>query len=77
MTNEANEVIHKTVDASGKIVKTVSGEGGLVGKAIDASSKVIKGVSTTGKNAVDRTVDTSSNFVKGAKNKVFHHQKKD
>jgi hypothetical protein len=70
-TNEANEVVHKTVDTANKIVKSVSGEGGLVGKAADASSNVIKNTSSLGNNVIGKTAETSSKVVKGAASKLF------
>ncbi|MFE8699863.1 hypothetical protein ACFYKX_04420 [Cytobacillus sp. FJAT-54145] len=75
-SNQANELVHKTVDSANKIVKTVSGEGGLVGKAADASSNVLKNTSSFGNEIVGKTVDTSSKVIKGAGNKVFGNKKK-
>lgn len=42
VANEANDFVHNTVDTSGKIVKSVSGEGGLVGKTVDSSGRIVK-----------------------------------
>jgi ABC-type transporter Mla subunit MlaD len=76
-TDEANDLLHKTVDTSNKIVKSVSGEGGLVGKTADASSRVIKSVSDTSNKAINKTVDSSSKVAKGISKKIFSRNKKD
>jgi hypothetical protein len=73
--NEVNEVVHKTVDTANKIVKSVSGEGGLVGKAADASSNVIKNTSSFGNDIIGKTTDKSSQVIKGAANKLFKNKK--
>ncbi|ASK61589.1 hypothetical protein CFK37_05120 [Virgibacillus phasianinus] len=75
-TNEANDLFHKTVDTANKTVKSVSGEGGLVGKASDTASNVLKNSSDLGNNVVGKSVDTSGKFVKGAKDKVFRNKNK-
>jgi methyl-accepting chemotaxis protein len=77
VTDEANDLVHKTVDTSNKIVKSVSGEGGLVGKTADASSNVVKKVSDTGNDAINKTVDTTSKVTKGITKKIFSRKKKD
>ncbi|MBP1940844.1 hypothetical protein J2Z26_000563 [Bacillus luteolus] len=69
--------MHKTVDSANKIVKTVSGEGGLVGKAADTASNVLKNTSSFGNDVVGKTVDTSSKVIKGTTSKVFGNKKKD
>ncbi|QPC47869.1 hypothetical protein [Mangrovibacillus cuniculi] len=74
--NQANEFVHHTVDSANKVVKTISGEGGLIGKAADVSSNVLKNTSSFGNNVIGKTVDTSSKMVKGATNKVFGDKKK-
>ncbi|MCA1055786.1 hypothetical protein LCM10_12385 [Rossellomorea aquimaris] len=74
-SSQANDLVHKAVDSTNDIVKTVSGKGGLVGKATDAASDVIKNVSSTGNDVVGKTVDTSSKVLKNTAKAVFKHKK--
>jgi vacuolar-type H+-ATPase subunit H len=76
-TDEANDLLHKTVDTSNNIVKSISGEGGLVGKATDASSKVIKNASDSSNKTINKTVDSTSKVAKGIKKKIFSRNKKE
>lgn len=64
------------MDSANNIVKSVSGEGGIVGKAADTSSNVLKNASNIGKGVVDKTVDTSSNAVNKTKSKLFGSKKR-
>lgn len=72
-SGEANKFFGHTVDTSGKIVKKVSGEGGLVGKAVDSSSNILKGASGKANDIVGKTSETPSKFY----NNVKGHRKKD
>ncbi|WP_078548526.1 hypothetical protein [Litchfieldia alkalitelluris] len=74
-SGQANELVHKTVDTANKVVKTVSGEGGLVGKVVDTSSDVLKNTSSFGNDVVGKTVDTTSNVLKGVSSKVLRKPK--
>ncbi|WP_226665482.1 hypothetical protein [Metabacillus litoralis] len=71
VAKEANDFVHNTVDTSGKIVKSISGEGGLVGKTVDSSGRIVKKLSDTGNNAIDQTVETSSKVFKSVTGKAF------
>lgn len=71
ISKEANEFVHHTVDTSGKIVKSISGDGGLVGKTVDSSGKIVKKISDTGNNVIGNTVDTSSKVFKNVSEKAF------
>ncbi|MCA1031581.1 hypothetical protein LCL95_11150 [Bacillus timonensis] len=82
-SGKANDLVHKTVDTANKVVKSVSGEGGLVGKVTDTSADIIKNTSSFGNDVVGKTVDTTtktvkstSKAVKGAAEKVFRSKKK-
>ncbi|MCA0971968.1 hypothetical protein LCM20_15285 [Halobacillus litoralis] len=75
VSKEANNIIHNTVDASGKIVKSISGEGGLVGKTVDSSGKVVKNISDKGNEAIGKTVDASSKTFRNLKDKTFKRKK--
>lgn len=54
-SQEANDFFGHTVDTSGKIVKSISGEGGLVGKATDSSGRILKGVSGSANDIIGKT----------------------
>lgn len=77
VSGEANELVHKTVDASGNIVRTFAGEDGLITKTYDASGNVIKSVSSKGNEYIGKTMDTSSKILRGATKRVTHRRKKD
>ncbi|MBM7603181.1 hypothetical protein JOC75_001151 [Metabacillus crassostreae] len=75
VAKEANDFVHNTVDTSGKIVKSVSGEGGLVGKTVDSSGRIVKKISDTGNNVIGQTVDSSSRVFKNVTDKAFKKKK--
>ena len=60
-----------TADTANGIIKSVSGEGGLVGKVSDTSTDFVKNVSNAGNKAIGKTVDSAGKAVKGASNKLF------
>ncbi|MED1205816.1 hypothetical protein [Heyndrickxia acidicola] len=68
-SNQANDLVHKTVDTANNVVKNVVGEGGLIGKVADTSSSILKNTSSFGNGMVGKTVDTTSKVVKGVSNK--------
>ncbi|KPL59907.1 hypothetical protein [Rossellomorea vietnamensis] len=70
-SKQASELLNKTADTANGIIKSVSGEGGLVGKVSDTSADFVKNVSNTGNKMVGKTVDTASKAVKGASDKLF------
>ncbi|UTE75965.1 hypothetical protein [Rossellomorea sp. KS-H15a] len=70
-SKQASELLNKTADTANGIVKSVSGEGGLVGKVSDTSADFVKNVSSTGNKMVGKTVDTASKAIQGASNKLF------
>ncbi|WP_226582195.1 hypothetical protein [Halobacillus litoralis] len=76
VSKEANDFVHNTVDTSGKIIKSITGEGGLIGKTIDSSGNIVKKASEKGSGAIDKTVDTSSKAFKAIKNKAFNKKDK-
>ncbi|MBM7660071.1 hypothetical protein JOC85_000838 [Bacillus mesophilus] len=70
-SNHANDIVHKTVDTANNIVKSVSGEGGLVGKVTDSTADIVKNVSSTGNNVIGKTVDTTTKTFKDTTGKIF------
>jgi hypothetical protein len=75
VSKEANDFVHNTVDTSGKILKSITGEGGLIGKTIDSSGNIVKKASEKGSEAIGKTVDTSSKAFKNIKDKTFNKRK--
>lgn len=75
VSKEAKDLVHNTVDTSGKIIKSITGEGGLIGKTIDSSGNIVKKASDKGSKAIDKTVDTSSKAFKSIKDKTFNRKK--
>ncbi|MGI8314783.1 hypothetical protein [Halobacillus mangrovi] len=75
VSKEANDLVHNTVDTSGKIIKSITGEGGLIGKTVDSSGKIVKKASEKGSEAIGKTVDSSSKAFKSLKDKTFHKKK--
>ncbi|QAS52925.1 hypothetical protein [Halobacillus litoralis] len=76
ISKEANDFIHNTVDTSGKIIKSITGEGGLVGKTVDSSGSIVKKVSEKGSDVIGKTVDNSSKTFKSIKEKTFNRKNK-
>lgn len=76
VSKEANDFIHTTVDTSGKIIKSVTGEGGLIGKTVDSSGNIVKKASDKGSDAIGKTVDHSSKTFKSIKDKAFNRREK-
>lgn len=76
VSKEANDFIHNTVDTSGKIIKSVTGEGGLIGKTVDSSGNIVKKASEKGSDVVGKTVDNSSKAFKSIKDKAFNRKNK-
>ncbi|UOQ43801.1 hypothetical protein MUN89_18255 [Halobacillus salinarum] len=74
---EANKFVSNTVDTSGKVIKSVTGEGGLIGKTVDSSGKIVKKASEKGTEAIGKTVDTSSKVFKHLSQKAFQRNKED
>ncbi|MCA1058534.1 hypothetical protein LCL96_06285 [Rossellomorea aquimaris] len=70
-SKQASELLNKTADTANGIIKSVSGEGGLVGKVSDTSTDFVKNVSNAGNKAIGKTVDSAGKAVKGASNKLF------
>ncbi|UOQ91727.1 hypothetical protein MUO14_14390 [Halobacillus shinanisalinarum] len=68
-SQEATDLFGHTVDTSGKIIKSVSGEGGLVGKTVDSSGRILKGTAGKANDAIGKTSEAPGKFYKGAKNK--------
>ncbi|WP_335870079.1 hypothetical protein [Bacillus sp. 2205SS5-2] len=62
--------MNHTADKANDIVKSVSGEGGIIGKVSDTSADLVKNVSKTGNDVVGKTVDSASNVFKGVKQKL-------
>lgn len=54
-SKEANDLFGHAVDSSGKIIKSVSGEGGVVGKATDASGNILKGTAGKANDIIGKT----------------------
>ncbi|MYL69330.1 hypothetical protein GLW00_00625 [Halobacillus litoralis] len=75
VSKEANDFIHNTVDASGKIIKSITGEGGLIGKTVDSSGNIVKKASEKGSDVIGKTVDNSSKAFKSIKDKTFNRKK--
>ncbi|MCA0984161.1 hypothetical protein LCL89_08910 [Halobacillus yeomjeoni] len=75
VSKEANDLIHNTVDTSGKILKSITVEGGLIGKTIDSSGNIVKKASEKGTDAIGKTIDTSSKAFKSIKDKTFNRKK--
>ncbi|MCP3031561.1 hypothetical protein LF817_09385 [Halobacillus sp. A1] len=75
VSKEAKNVVDHTVDTSGKIIKSVTGEGGLVGKTVDSSGNIIKKASEKGSDVIGKTVDNSSKAFKSIKDKAFNRKK--
>jgi hypothetical protein len=45
-SNQANDLVHKTVDTASSILKNTSSFGNdMIGKTVDTTSNVVKGVS--------------------------------
>lgn len=74
-SGEANHLVHETVDASGNIVKTISGKDGLIGKAFDSSGNIMKNASSKGNEYIDKSVDSSSKAFRHAKEKMRRKKK--
>ncbi len=74
---EANNLFGYTVDASGNVIKQVSGKGGLVGKAVDSSSKVLKGASGKATDLVGKTSEAPGKFYKSFAGKGKNKNKSD
>ncbi|MYL50755.1 hypothetical protein GLV98_14770 [Halobacillus litoralis] len=75
VSKEANDFIHNTVDTSGKIIKSITGEGGLIGKTLDSSGNIVKKASEKGSDVIGKTVDNSSKAFKSIKDKTFNRKK--
>ncbi|REJ09872.1 hypothetical protein [Halobacillus trueperi] len=75
VSKEANDFIHNTVDTSGKIIKSIAGEGGLIGKTVDSSGNIVKKASEKGSDVIGKTVDNSSKAFKSIKDKTFNRKK--
>ncbi|GEN53179.1 hypothetical protein [Halobacillus faecis] len=75
VSKEANDFIHNTVDTSGKIIKSITGEGGLIGKTVDSSGNIVKKASEKGSDVIGKTVDNSSKAFKSIKDKTFNRKK--
>ncbi|WP_245833024.1 hypothetical protein [Oceanobacillus timonensis] len=77
-SQEANKFFDHTVDTSGKIIKSISGEGGLVGKATDASGNILKGAAGKANDIIEKTSEAPGNLyksVKGRKNQRGEERK--
>lgn len=66
-SKEVNDFFGHTVDSAGRIIKTVSGEGGLVGKATDASGRILKGAAGKANDVIGKTSEVPGNFYKKAR----------
>jgi len=67
-SSEANDFFGNTVDTSGKIIKSISGEGGLVGKATDASGRILKGTAGKANEFIGKTSEAPGKFYRSATN---------
>ncbi|MBY7144636.1 hypothetical protein KFZ56_16570 [Virgibacillus sp. NKC19-3] len=72
-SKEVNDLFGHTVDTSGKIVKSISGEGGLVGKATDASGRILKGTAGKANDIIGKTSEAPGKFYRSATRR--HNQK--
>ncbi|GGF14506.1 hypothetical protein GCM10010954_11410 [Halobacillus andaensis] len=75
VSKEAKDVVDHTVDTSGKIIKSITGEGGLIGKTIDSSGNIVKKASDKGSDVIGKTVYNSSKAFKSIKDKTFNRKK--
>ncbi|WP_244445089.1 hypothetical protein [Oceanobacillus jeddahense] len=73
-SKEVNDLFGHTVDTSGKIIKSISGEGGLVGKATDASGKILKGTAGKANDIIGKTSEVPGKLYKST---TDHGNKKD
>ncbi|MDY0404478.1 hypothetical protein P5G51_002785 [Virgibacillus sp. 179-BFC.A HS] len=71
-SKEATDLFGNVVDTSGKIVKSVSGEGGLVGKVTDASGRVLKGAAQKANDVVGKTSEAPGKIYRNAKGHLKH-----
>ncbi|MEW9674893.1 hypothetical protein ABRT01_01665 [Lentibacillus sp. L22] len=72
-SKEATDLFGNTVDSAGRIIKTVSGEGGLVGKATDASGRILKGAAGKANDVIGKTSEAPGKLYKKARG---NHEKK-
>lgn len=77
VSNEVTGLFNHAVDASGNIIKSVSGEGGLVGKTADTSGNVLKGIVGKGNQVIGATTDKSEELLKGAMHKIHKRDSND
>ncbi|MFD2209674.1 hypothetical protein ACFSMW_08115 [Virgibacillus halophilus] len=59
------------------MVKSVSGEGGLVGKAADASGRVLKGTAKKANEVIGKTSEAPGKFYRNAKGHFKHKNSQD
>ncbi|WP_163528342.1 hypothetical protein [Halobacillus ihumii] len=69
-SNEAKDLFGHTVDTSGKIVKSISGEGGLIGKTVDSSGRILKGTADKANDVIGKTSEAPGKLYRGAKSRL-------
>ncbi|WP_059104744.1 hypothetical protein [Shouchella shacheensis] len=75
-SQEATDLFGNTVDSAGRIIKSVSGEGGLVGKATDSSGKILKGTVGTTNKVVGKASEAPGKFYRNIRGQNDKNDKK-
>ncbi|ASN03813.1 hypothetical protein [Virgibacillus necropolis] len=75
-SQEATDFFGHTVDTTGKIGKSISGEGGLVGKAFDSSGRILKGTAGTANNIIGKSSDLPGKYYRKATNREGNKRNK-
>ncbi|MGJ9385435.1 hypothetical protein [Salipaludibacillus sp. CF4.18] len=68
-SQETTDLFGNTVDSAGRIIKSVSGEGGLVGKTTDASGRILKGTAGKANNVVGKTSEAPGKMYRSVTNR--------
>ncbi|QQK80146.1 hypothetical protein HUG20_09770 [Salicibibacter cibi] len=76
-SKEATDLFGNTVDSAGRVIKSVSGEGGLVGKATDSSGKILKGTANKANDAIGKTSEAPGKFYRKARGRTDKKSKHD
>ncbi|GAK02983.1 hypothetical protein JCM19037_1258 [Geomicrobium sp. JCM 19037] len=66
-SREVTDAFGNTVDSAGRIVKSVSGEGGLVGKATDTSGRILKGTAGKANQMIGKSSEAPGNLYRKAR----------
>ncbi|QQK76254.1 hypothetical protein HUG15_12270 [Salicibibacter cibarius] len=74
-SKEATDLFGNTVDSAGRVIKSVSGEGGLVGKATDSSGKILKGTANKANDAIGKTSEAPGKLYRKARERTGKNSK--